>query len=70
MIGNWISWWNEIDPENHIVFNPAPYAKDKRRSADIVFLRNFEGIYFPLGVAEIENNSNKWMSQTWDTQSV
>lgn len=58
IIGGWISWWVEIDFENHLVFNPAPYVES--RSADIVFLRKIEDIYCPLGVAEVENDPKKW----------
>lgn len=61
IIGEWISWWIEIDSQNHMVFNPAPYAEN--RSADIVFLRNVKGYYFPFGVAEVENNPKKWMEK-------
>ena len=59
IIGAWISWWIDIDPDNHIVFNPAPCADN--RFADIAFLRNIDDLYHPLGFAEVENDPKKWI---------
>ena len=60
IIGEWIRWWLDYDLENHLVFNPAPYARN--RSADILFLKKEEDshVFMPVGVAEIENNQKKW----------
>jgi len=68
IIGAWIDLWIEIDPENHMVLNPASYIADS--SADVVFLRNIqeEGsrilpLYYPIGVAEVENSPKKWIEK-------
>jgi len=58
IIGEWIRWWLDFSPQNY-VSNPAPYLNTK--SADILFLSlNQDMIHVPIGVAEIENNANKW----------
>jgi len=63
IIGEWIRWWLDYDPENHLVFNPAPYAQNN--SADILFLKKeaeYE-VFMPFGVAEIENNQKNWSAK-------
>jgi hypothetical protein len=65
LVGEWVRCWNELD-HYHLAFNPAPVAGS--HTADIMFLepeyneiKNYEpSIWKPVGVAEIENNRNKW----------
>lgn len=63
IIGEWIRWWLDHDPENHLVFNPSPYAQNK--TADILFLKREaeSGVFVPFGVAEIENNQKEWSAK-------
>jgi len=63
IIGEWIRWWLDLNPDKHLVFNPAPYAKNN--TADILFLKEQAeyGVFVPFGVAEIENNKDQWSSK-------
>jgi len=68
IISEWIRCWLELDPENHLVFNPAPKASG--RVADIMFLKpeydkevEDSVVWIPSGVAEIENNRKKWFEK-------
>lgn len=63
IIGEWIRWWLDLNPDKHLVFNPAPYAKNN--TADVLFLKEQTeyGVFAPFGVAEIENNKDKWSSK-------
>ena len=62
IIGAWANWWIDIDPKRHMVLNPA--HKVDGRLSDLMF---FEGdkdyIYHLVGVAEIENNPDKWIEK-------
>ena len=66
IIGEWIRLWNDLNPDN-MVINPAPLVEG--RVSDILFLEpEYETIdniqepnyWKPAGVAEIENNIEKW----------
>jgi len=68
LVGEWVRCWIELD-RYHLVFNPAPAAGS--HTADIMFLepqydevKDYEpSIWKPVGVAEIENNKNKWFEK-------
>jgi len=62
IVGAWIDWWINIDVNKHMVLNP-PHKVDGKM-ADIMFLRRDEEYFYdPIGVAEVENNPEKWMEK-------
>lgn len=62
IIGSWINWWINVDVKKHMVLNPPHKVGGKL--ADILFLRgDKEYLYHPVGVAEVENNPEKWMEK-------
>lgn len=69
IVGEWIRWWLEVDPQNHLAINPAKYvdAEDgKSYSADILFCRkDAEELELQeiVGVGEIENKRKKWFEK-------
>ncbi|MEM2954288.1 MAG: hypothetical protein QXU21_08480 [Candidatus Bathyarchaeia archaeon] len=67
IVGEWIRWWIDINPDAHMVINPAPYIKGEGEqwySADILFLEKIDGDKFMLtGVAEVENNRRNWFEK-------
>lgn len=60
LIGKWIDWWIEGNKERRIAWSEAPRLPNGHYS-DIMFLESSQGDdYYPVGVAEIENNEKKW----------
>jgi hypothetical protein len=66
IIGEWISWWLNQNI-NGMICNPARGSKlgNRRCIADLLFLEQFQGFdyYEVKGVAEIENNENKFIDK-------
>lgn len=60
LIGKWIDWWIEGGKDTRIAWSEAPRLPDGKYS-DIMFLECLqEDPYYPIGVAEVENNEKKW----------
>ena len=66
LIGEWINWWLGQNI-NGMICNPARGSKlaSRRCFADILFLEQFKGEehYEVKGVAEVENNKNKFIKK-------
>lgn len=72
LISEWIDWWLDQNTSN-MICNPARSSRSGSRTyiADLLFLEQFEGndYYDVKGVAEVENNEEKFIDKIESLQS-